>query len=84
MVGREASFRYNLDNEDYLVLELWLVGKRRSDTIARFVGEPVNVLWLVGKRRSDTIATMFTSSGSELWLVGKRRSDTIEQVQAPL
>ena len=34
---------------------LWLVGKRRSDTIEQEDEHEDVVLWLVGKRRSDTI-----------------------------
>ena len=56
---------------------LWLVGKRRSDTmiiVAAIVG---HALWLVGKRRSDTIHERKYYENFTLWLVGKRRSDTI-------
>ena len=33
VVGREASFRYNLQAIVAVAVVLWLVGKRRSDTI---------------------------------------------------
>ena len=77
MVGREASFRYNLGLYPSILATLWLVGKRRSDTMMAFWFHALQSLWLVGKRRSDTMIVTNISYMVGLWLVGKRRSDTM-------
>ena len=58
---------------------LWLVGNRRSDTLARNASSTGFSLWLVGNRRSDTLLFNLAIARMVLWLVGNRRSDTLEQ-----
>ena len=64
VVGREASFRYNDGSLDTALNWLWLVGKRRSDTISIMALHSIPLLWLVGKRRSDTIYFFETDTTS--------------------
>ena len=70
----ESPLGYTGTNQRNKLVMLWLVGNRRSDTLARLDTSSTFSLWLVGNRRSDTLyrQSQFVETRCGLWGIAAR------------
>ena len=70
----ESPLGYTHHVECGLIIGLWLVGNRRSDTLSSATVRSPVWLWLVGNRRSDTLGSSYhvCSPRCGLWGIAAR------------